>query len=73
MNKYRQGKVLKTEGKTRIIHVRLPQALWDKFGLVCMANDTSPAEMIRELMRIIVREEAASVREWQERQKEAGK
>ena len=49
-----------TNGETKghTLQVRVPLRLWHKFRAACRRNDATPSEVLRDMMRTMVREEA---------------
>jgi len=43
--------------QNHIMQIRVDMPLWKRFRAVCLRNDTTPSEMVREFMRAMVREE----------------
>tara|TARA_R100000808_G_C2149817_1_gene158360 strand:- start:1294 stop:1578 length:285 start_codon:yes stop_codon:yes gene_type:complete len=44
------------ESKTHIMQVRIPHRLWKKFQDLCAQSDATPSEVVREMIRSVVRE-----------------
>jgi hypothetical protein len=45
------------EVKGHTIQVRVPMRLWQKFRAACRRNDSTPSEVLRDMMRTMVKEE----------------
>ena len=44
------------ESKTHIMQIRIPHRLWKKFQDLCSQSDATPSEVVREMIRSVVRE-----------------
>ena len=44
------------ETKTHIMQIRIPHRLWKKFQGLCSQSDATPSEVVREMIRSVVRE-----------------
>ena len=59
----------KTESDREVYHLSVPRPLSLAFKECCKQNSASPPEMLRELMRILVRQERSVQRQWGENKK----
>ena len=46
----------KNESKTHIMQIRIPRRLWKNFQDLCSESDATPSEVVREMIRNVVRE-----------------
>jgi hypothetical protein len=46
----------KNESKTHIMQIRIPRRLWKNFQDLCSQSDATPSEVVREMIRNVVRE-----------------
>tara|TARA_R100000808_G_scaffold3464_2_gene12325 strand:- start:6468 stop:6764 length:297 start_codon:yes stop_codon:yes gene_type:complete len=44
------------EDKTHIMQIRMPRRLWTNFQSLCKQSDATPSEVVREMIRSVVRE-----------------